>query len=131
MKRDMDLVRELLLKIEAADEPPSMWDLLGWEEGEEDLPTDTQDKYFYHLKMLVDQGFVTGIDASSMSSKDWLNLELAWPGHDFLDNTRDSEVWKKTKSGIEKLGGAGWDVIRSLAVAYAKQVAKEKLGLDL
>lgn len=131
MKRDMDLVREILLAVEAADEnTPGMDDLLGGDQSETEI--DTREKYAYHIKMLVEQaGLLTGIDASSMSGGNWLNLEVTWQGHDFLDNTRDSEVWRMTKSGLQKMGGAGWDVVKALAVAYAKQKAQQVLGVHL
>ncbi len=131
MKRDMDLVRKLLLDIEKADESrPSMADLIGYPLDEVEL--DVREKYAYHLKMLVEQaGLVTGIDASSLSGGDWMNLQLTWQGHDFLDNTRSSAVWKKTKEGAEKVGGAGWDVLVGLAKEYVKQEVKAKLGFDL
>lgn len=130
MKRDMDLVRDILLDVEAANKP-SMSNLL-MAIGQSD---ENAIKLSYHLTMLIEQAqYLTGtkrMNVSSAVGTEWLFLELTWQGHDFLDDTRDSEVWKKTKTGIEKLGGAGWDVVRSVAVAYAKQKAKEVLGLDL
>jgi hypothetical protein len=131
MKRDMDLVRQLLLDIEAAEEDaPSMADLIGSPLDEVEI--DVREKYAYHLKMLVEQaGLVTGIDASSMSGGDWLNLQLTWQGHDFLANTKDSHVWKKTKAGIEKIGGASWEIVVGVAKEYAKQEAGKLLGLSL
>lgn len=131
MKRDMDLVREILLAVEAAGEDSlAMNDLLGSPLSE--IEIDIREKYAYHIKMLVEQaGWLTGIDASSMSGGNWLNLELTWHGHDFLEAIRDSEIWKKTKIGVEKIRGAGWEVMKAIAVAYGKEQAKKLLGIDL
>ena len=62
MKRDMDLVREILLKIEEANEPPSMSEL-------ELTKTDNfhTERVAYHMQMLIEEaGLVRGIDAGSM-----------------------------------------------------------------
>lgn len=125
MKRDMDLVRDLLLKIEAKKDA-ELKDLLPANCTEED-----SDNVIYHLGLLRGAGFIRASVYEMMTSAHWNNIELTWQGHDFLDSTRDGVVWKKTKAGIDKLGGASWEVIKGLAVAYAKQEAKTRLGLDL
>ena len=35
------------------------------------------------------------------------------------------------KSAVEKVGGAGWDIVVGLAKEYAKQEIKAKLGIAL
>ena len=128
MKRDMDLVRELLLKIADAKEPPTFSALV----------PDRQNKSpeyahaAYQMHMLIEEvGLVSGIDVCSQSGDDWLDLKLTWAGNDFLDTIRDATVWAKTKDGLKKLGGASWDVLVDMAKAYAKAEAKKRLGLDL
>jgi hypothetical protein len=128
MKRDMDLVRELLLKIADADDPPNFSAL---------VPDHKEDSKEYaraacHMHMLVkDAGFVRAIDVCSADGDDWLELQLTWAGQDFLDNIRDPAVWKKTKEALHKIGGASWDVVAGLGKAYVKAKVKEHLGLDL
>jgi len=56
--------------------------------------------------------------------------DLTWMGHEFLSSIRSPEIWKKTKSGVKKIGGASVDLMWEVAKAYAKHVAKEKLGID-
>lgn len=128
MQRDMDYIRDLLLKIEAA---PSTIDnsrrLLP-----PDATSDQELKLNYHLEMLVDEtGLVKGIDAHSMEDMQWLELKLSWQGHEFLDTVRDPEVWSKTKDGAKKAGNFAISFIFDLAKAYGKHVAKERLGIDL
>jgi hypothetical protein len=66
MKRDMDFIRDLLLRIEAENEP-NMTDLLPGDASKEEM-----EKYQYHLEMLIDQThFVTGINASTMAGRNW------------------------------------------------------------
>lgn len=47
------------------------------------------------------------------------------------DSIRDDEVWRLTKAGAKKSGGAELEFIWSLSKAYAKEIAKEQLGIDL
>jgi hypothetical protein len=128
MKRDMDLVRDLLLEIAGADEPPRLSDLVpGRKEG-----TSEYKLAAYHIQMLIEEaGLVRGIDAGSSSGAEWLTLELTWHGHDYLESIRDPTVWAMTKEGAQKLGGASWDVLIGLAKAYVKAEAKKRLGIDL
>ena len=125
MKRDMELVRELLLKIAEAEEPLDFSELAAKREA-------GRERTAYHMQMLVEEaGLVRGIDASSMDGKDWLSLELTWHGQDFLDSIRDPTVWEHTKEGAKKLGGVSWDVLIGLAKAYVKAEAKKRLGIEL
>lgn len=128
MKRDMDLVRDLLIKIADAEKRLSFSQLVpGRKEG-----TPEYELAAYQMQMLIEEaGLVRGIDACSSSGDDWLELQLTWRGHDFLQSVRDQTVWDKTKEGAQKLGGASWDVIMELAKAYMKAEAKKRLGLDL
>src|SRR5262245_61514780 len=76
MKRDMDLVREILLAIESADEPPSMSEL---------NLTKSSDYHeallAYHIQMLIEEAvFVRGVDAGSNDGPDWVDLEITWNG---------------------------------------------------
>ena len=103
MKRDMDLVRELLLKVEEAQEPTSN-DLLPESATDSDYERVTE-----HLRMLIDDAeFMTGIPAHVMAGKNWLDLKLTWAGHAFLDSVRDPEVWATTKKGAMASYGRNW-----------------------
>jgi hypothetical protein len=128
MQRDMDYVRDLLLKIEV--EPVSIEnssDLLPAGASDEDLQ-----RLNYHLEMMIDEaGFIKAIESHSLSDQQWLNLQLTWHGHEFLETVRDPEVWKRTKDGAKKAGNFGLSFVVELAKAYGKHVAKERLGIDL
>lgn len=128
MKRDMDYVRELLLKIEAApDDVRSSREL-----AEPDATAADIDKLNYHLHMLTTQvGLVEGLEAHTMSTMSWLHIRLTWAGHEFLEAVRDDGIWSKTKEGAKRVGSQGFDFILDLAKAYAKHLAKERLGFDL
>lgn len=125
MKRDMDLVRDILLKIEAGNEL-NLSDLPG-----KDASREEREAFGYNLGLLYDHGFVTGIAAHTLAERNWLNLSLTWDGHEFLDDIREPAIWKKTKEGATAVGSASLQFMWEMAKAIAKQEAKKRLGLDL
>lgn len=125
MQRDMDYVRELLLKIEALNEP-NLLELLDVENEEH------YQKLAFHIDMLVNQAyFVTGISANTMAGKNWLNLRLTWQGSDYLDAIRDPEIWSKTKSGAAAAGGFTIEILRDLAIGLVKHKIKQHTGIEI
>lgn len=130
MKRDMDLVREVLLKLEALPmRPGSMVVISGYDE-EMAIDGHTPEAVEYHMTMLRNAGFLDSPGAQPAGNGITFR-SLTWEGHDFLDTVRDPEVWKRTKAGASKIGGWTFEVIKQVGTAYLKQVAKERLHLDL
>jgi Hypothetical protein (DUF2513) len=78
MKRDLDLIRQILLKLEA-DEPCNLV------EGVDEF-TITK-----HLGLLLEAGLIKGIaHETDQSSVYWVDVDrLTWSGHDFLDSARN------------------------------------------
>lgn len=124
MKLDKDLVREILLAIEASDAPPVGWINL-------DLPGRSPEFVSYHVMLLAEAGLIEAQDLTTMRSFEWQPKRLTYQGHEFLETIRDGEVWRRTKAGAEKAGGAGIAFIWELAKAYGKQVVGERLGIAL
>jgi hypothetical protein len=121
MKRDMDLIRDILTKVEERTET-DMADLMPDPGNAEDRA-----RYGYHIKMLVEEGFLDGVDGSSMTSPDWLGLEVKWRGHEFLSTLRDPTVWEKTKEVAGKAGGGGLQVMLEIGRTIIVEAAKEQL----
>jgi hypothetical protein len=132
MKRDLGLIRELLLNLEALEKTTFDIVTVGSSEPEIAVEGYGTDQVDYHMGLLYEAGLITsGQDIDAMSDGTWIFRRLTWAGHDFLDTVRDPEVWKRTKSGASKLGGLAFGAFKDMATAYAKHVAKERLGLDL
>lgn len=124
MKLNKELVREILLAVEASDKTPDSWiDLI--------IEGHSEDVVSYHVMLLHEAGFVVGQDLSSMNSFDWRPKRLTIKGHEFLDTVRDREVWRMTKASVEKAGGVSLAVMFEIGKAYAKQMLKDRLGIDL
>ncbi|KQP89824.1 hypothetical protein ASF57_23595 [Methylobacterium sp. Leaf117] len=131
MKRDMDLVRSILIEIE---EGRYTFDF-------DTLKVETDDQMYelmklkHHIAIMVQAELINLSGNSPLWREDapYNQIEvvgLTWKGHDFVDAIRDPAVWRKTKEGASKVGGAGFGFILELGKAYAKQEL-QKLGLPL
>jgi len=118
MKRDMDLIRSILLAIEECEEP----DLHDAFHG-----IDCSDAVFhYHLGLLYREGLIDAIDGSAAGGANYMPTGLTWAGHEFLDNIRNEDVWSKAKASVhEKVGTVSLAVLQELA----KSLARTALGL--
>jgi hypothetical protein len=129
MKRDMDLVRLLLLEAEEAKNRIMTKRLADQEQfAEYDLPM-----IDHHVTIMDEAGLIKAYHEGDRArgTYGWSIMRLTWDGHEFLDTVRDPEIWRKTKSGAAAAGGYAFGFLKDLATAYAKHVAKERLGLEI
>jgi Hypothetical protein (DUF2513) len=113
MKREMDLIRDLLFHIE--DDPS--FDGKRWMSPEkpEDLGITghSLQEIDYHLTLLIEAGFVkgkVGIDTPVIS-------RLTWEGHEFAANIKDQDVWSKTKERMKGLPNIALTIVAKIAEA--------------
>ena len=124
MKLEKELVREILLAIEAYDKPPLGWVELKLNERDPELVS-------YHVMLLDEAGLIQGQRLGGMNHFKWEPKRLTYTGHEFLDTVRDGEVWRRTKAGAEKAGGVSIGLLMELGKAYSKQALKDHLGIEL
>lgn len=120
MKRDMELVRDLLLLIENNDDRREL-----------KIPDDwNREVVAYHLKILDQAEYVKNNTKWADNQPMRLIASLTWDGHEFLDSIKNNNIWIKTKEGIKgkgfELGSVPIDVIKD----YAKLQAKNLLGME-
>ncbi len=102
MKRDMSLVRKLILSLEDI--------ALPIESDELDLEVD-QDSIDCHLRLMIEAGLITG----TTTRGGVIVSRLTWAGHDFADASRDDVVWKKAIRHIgERTKSVTFDVLISV-----------------
>jgi len=129
MKLDIDLVRELLLFLESRNDHHSIKYTEIKIDGFDSLQVG------YHLNRMYEAGFINGEVIRSQSTHERIieviSFDLSWRGNQFINTIRDPEVWRKTKDGAHKIGGASVEFLWEIAKAYGKHLAKQKLGIDV
>lgn len=128
MKRDMDLVRALLLFLEEREEASAV------EAARIAIPGATEREVQYHLNLMFQAGLINGEPVRSTSSDRLIYVipfDLTWSGHEFLETVRDPEVWRQAKSAAAKAGTAGIDFIWGLARAALTRIIADQTGVAL
>ena len=118
MKRDDDLVREILFRIEAEEDHVSA-------AFSQSLDTSEQGRReFGHVRLLRDAGLL------ELSGKYGDMVRLTNKGHDFIAAVRDDNIWEKTKNVTSKAGVSTLGVLFDVALAFGKKKIAEIAGLD-
>jgi Hypothetical protein (DUF2513) len=124
MKRDMDLVRELLLKLEAEPLDGNLWSLNPDDLGIRDRARGNllSSRAAHRWRLL---------DAERGLSGHFVARRLTWAGHDFLDSVRDSKVWRTTKDRVKAAGGFTIEILASVAEKVIEENIAQLLGATL
>ena len=115
MKRDLDLIRKIVLAIE--DQPT------GYFINEFTIEGYTPEQIGYHSYLIIDSGLAEGRDATSSidSSPNWQLNNLTSAGHDFADAARNETTWNKATGIIkEKAGGVTLDILKQMLASVNK-----------
>jgi hypothetical protein len=113
MKRDMDLIRRMLLWVEAEDLEPLQ---------------DVDGKILsFHAALLEEAGLVKAyITYSAEEPSGFVIHRITWAGYEFLESIRDKTIWEKAQKYILK-PGASWTF--AILAEYLKGEIKERLGM--
>lgn len=122
MKRDMDLIRQIMLAIEAS---PT-----GYVQSDLKIEGYSSEQIGYHVYLLSEAGYVVGIDTTDTSNTSpmWTVGNLTWAGHEFLAAARDPGIWQSVKERTLSVGGA---VTVPILLGLLKLAIKERLGLSV
>lgn len=107
-KRDLDLIRMLLLELEGIEEV--------------DLAQYTEHEIKYHKYLLYDAGFAEGTivkdDVRRFEIIDAELFYLNWQGHEFLANARNDTVWNDVKQVLRERGlSVSFSILQTLLSA--------------
>ena len=127
----MDLIREMLLQIEAGDTyfttlSDSVAEAMGITNEEPLSEADAHDLE-HHLWLLRDGDFVI----FEAMDRGWQAIHITWKGHDFLDSVRDPAIWQQTKEGASKAGGFTFEILGALTKGLIKEKVKKHTGVEL
>jgi hypothetical protein len=123
MKRDMGLIREIMLHIEAEPYVDRYVEVT--------IDGRTAEKVGYHVKLMYQAGLVEadnteGVDRADASG--WKPVCLTREGHEFLDSSREPGAWEKTKPLRDKAGGLAFDVLKTALIEVSKRAALAALA---
>jgi hypothetical protein len=123
MKRDLDLVRGILLWMEAQAEGRNVntWDF--------NIPGWTKREIGYHAYLMHQAGLIIAADATFTEddAPNWTPSMITWDGYEFLAAARDKGLWEKAKSNI--IGPAA-AVSFALLLEWLKEEGKKRLGIS-
>ncbi len=89
MKRDMDIIRLILMQQETGEAPP-------------DLAKYPEDLVVYNVALMKDAGLLVAEirEGYGGSPRGAAIIRMTWAGHDFLDAARDDTLWRKAKEKV-------------------------------
>ena len=122
MKRDLELIRLILIEVENNPDPQA------WIDPE---PVGYQpDEVSYHVMLMEQAGLLEGWNRSAIGVFRWSARNLTWRGHEFLEAAKDDTVWTRTKNTIGQLSpGIIFDLLEQVlfeeARATLERVRKE------
>jgi len=113
MRRDMDLVRSILLELEKSESYAGFADIA--------IEGYSPDDISYHVLLLHEAGLIEALDLSGGDRPLWIPVRLTWDGHEFLEASRDNARWKTAKRILaEKGGGLIFEVLKQLLITLTK-----------
>ena len=137
VKRDLSYMRELLFEIENNESPAI--EVLNFV-----TQTPEQTKRSQHCELLCDAGLLVVHDErrfylnEGLPEQDGQNitrartLRMTSAGHDYLDAIRDEGVWASTKNAVAETGGsAALELVKTIAISFAKKKIEQHTGLEL
>lgn len=118
MKRDLNLIRGILLDVEnfPVGQPIQCFEFEG-----KDQPEIAE-----HVQLLLDAGYIEAevIRGNMGMPAAYAVLRLTWAGHEFLANAKNDTVWKKVMAQAEEKGlSTSMTILNALLEAAAKKYA--------
>jgi DNA-binding transcriptional ArsR family regulator len=120
MKRDMELVRQILMIAEDAS-PDERFHTMRIE-GHSDATVGK------HVELLEDAGYIEAdlVHTEERGTVSGRVLRITWAGYEFLDAARSETLWRKAREQVgEKLGSVPVEVLKQLLI----RLASNALGL--
>lgn len=116
MKRDMNLIRQILLWTEKQEH--------AYFSSNPNIEGYTPEQIGYHVYLMGQAGLVQIIDRSAMGMTSPFGIirEVTWAGHEFIDAIKDDALWNKATSTILKEGTSfTFESIKSWLTAQISQ----------
>ncbi|WP_339674791.1 DUF2513 domain-containing protein [Cyclobacterium marinum] len=97
MKRDLELIKKILLWLEEDDDPFNPKNTVF-------LKNVEKEEFYYHLKLLWQGELVEAKVINNNSGEYYYPTALTWEGHEFLDALKNDTAWAKLKKNVISKG---------------------------
>ena len=122
MKRDLSLVRKILLRCEEA--PANHW----LEPQHFDLGVSAHE-LGEHVDLMIGNDLLDGEMQGTHDDQTFFFIKkITWPGHDFLEASRDIKIWTKF---LEMAKDRGLSLTFDLTLAWLKKEIAAKAGVQI
>jgi len=121
MKRDMEIVRQILLQLEERSHNEGT--------GVIKIQNVDDQAISYHVGLLAQAGYVEAMEIGGEGPY-WHTERLTWAGHEFLDAARNDSVWKSVMGKV-KASGVSFtvEVINFALMFEGRRLGHQYLGL--
>jgi hypothetical protein len=114
MKRDLELIKKILLWLEEDTDPFKPKNTIFVENVE-------KYKFYYHLKLLLQGGLVEARVINNDSGEYYYPTALTWEGHEFLDALKNDTAWAKLKKNVVSKGtDVPFSVLKEVLFSWIK-----------
>ena len=122
MKRDLDLIREIMIVLEDKMEYGKNFQSTHLIEVMQDK-TLSVEKLAYHLGLLVESDFLKAKEYKYLSGEptDYLINTITSQGQDFIDTIREDTTWNKIKEKASSIGGFTLPLLVDIGTEYLKK----------
>lgn len=125
MQLDPDCLRDILLLVE---KKSSFGGILSYSDF---MNSDLVNKYdtgkiFYHIKQAAMSNLITKVTWTK--DTDFFFSDLTPEGHKFINDIRNEQNWKKTKSVAKSIGSFSIDALKSIASEVVTTAINKLLG---
>jgi hypothetical protein len=120
MKRDLDLIRKILLALEEHEH--------GFAPEELVIEGYSEEQIGFHIYLIGEAGLAKVAESARVNdpSPKAFAVNLTWAGYEFLESAKDDNLWGKAKEKVIKpAGGVAFGVL----LEWLKAEARAKLGL--
>jgi hypothetical protein len=114
MKRDLELIKQILLRVESRDHVERDFSIPGY-----------NDKVVaYHVAIMEQAGLLDAIVHKMLDgTMEGIPIRMTWLGHEWIDLARDNGRWKKAKKLVkEKVGSVSVELMKVLLTNMAKEL---------
>jgi len=120
MKRNMNLIRKILIETEKSSDYNGFIDLT--------IDDYTDKEISYHVMLLSEANLIIALDMSSLAGPDYKPVRLTWDGHEFLEAAKDDSRWKKAVDTVaNKGGGMVFAILKDILISLTREAVLGKM----